>query len=791
MSRAVRRANLLGIAPVVAISFAAQVNAQPSNQAGDTALPQSGPQTAAPTRPGVTNGGSGNPAGSEGIPTTSGAAAVDEGGGLSEIVVTAEKRSSNLQRTPIAITALNGAALAQAQVRTLQDIQALVPNLKVTSTGGYAQVTIRGIGITNFTPGAESAVAVNLNGVFISRPVAQLTSLYDVSTLEVLRGPQGTLYGRNATAGSINITTNLPTESWSGYARATVGNYDAFRGEVAVGGPLIDDRLGVRIAAFGERHHGYGENLATGNDIDDKRAYGVRGTLVASPTENLKATLIAEYFHERDNSAAVHYAGAAGLSGLPGAIGVPPLFVQLGGYAASSLYDVANGEDPRFRLRTLALTGTLDWQLGDLAFRSITGYRRQRSLAFTPIDGGAPLNSFYLSGEPAHQFSEELQVRYDAGRLHLTGGLFYFRERDSASPSVASLSSTAISAGFGVPAANPPYFVDFVEIGGTIHTNAKAVFGQATYDVTDSLSLTAGIRYSHERKTFDQRFSFSLFTPLVGDGTAPAAVRQPPRTFTATTPKFGIQYQLSSKTLVYASYSKGFKSGSFDIGFFPSLGFKPERLTDYEGGIKTTLLDNRLRINVSGFYYDYKDLQVPQVVNFSVTTTNAATARDYGAEAELTFLPTPDLELNAAVTYLHARYRGYTGADAARPLLSSVDFGGNRLNNAPDFTAHLSGQYTYQLASGSLIGRVEGDYTSRVYFSAANLILEGQRGFAKANAFLTYDSGRSWSLTGFVRNISNKAVKLSAVVQSPQLGNPVNSAIAAPRTFGAELGVKF
>lgn len=710
--------------------------------------------------------------------------------GIADIVVTAEKRSGSLQRTPVAVTALSGADLANAQLRTLQDVQSVVPSLKVASNNGYAQITIRGIGITNFVPGAESAVAVNLNGVFVSRQIAQLTSLYDVSSLEVLRGPQGTLYGRNATAGSVNIATTPPGGTLTGYGRLTVGNYGLVRGEVAVGGPLINDKLAVRVAGFGERRNGYGRNLVTGNDIDDKRAYGARVTLLVTPTDRLKATLIAEYFHERDNNAGVHYLGAAGLTGLPGALGVPPLFQQLGGYAPSQKsFDLANGEDPRFRLRTLALTGTLDWSTGPFSFRSITGYRRQRSETFNAIDGGFPFNSFYLSGEPAHQLSQELQARYDSSRFHLTVGGYYFRETDRADPSVAALSSTAIGLGFGIPLPPAQYFVDFVEIGGTIRTRAKAAFAQGTFDVTDRLSLTAGVRYSHERKSFDQQFSFNLFEPFTG--VLPSAVRQPPRTFTATDPKLGIQFQLTSRTLLYATYSKGFKSGSFDIGFAPSLGFKPERLTDYEGGLKTTVFDNRLRLNLAGFYYEYADLQVPQVVGFSVTTTNAATARLHGIEAEATFLPVPEFKLDASATYLHARYRRYAGPDAARPFLGSVDFSGNQLNNAPDFAAHVAGEYTWSLQRGSLSLRAEGDYTSRFFFTAANLPLQGQKAFAKANAFVTYDAGSSWSATAFVRNVTNRITRQSAVVQSPQLGNPTNGSLAPPRTFGAEFGYKF
>ncbi|HEX7857867.1 MAG TPA: TonB-dependent receptor [Sphingobium sp.] len=727
-----------------------------------------------------------------------GAAAADAGSaspppsrGIEDIVVTAEKRSTSLQRTPISVTALSGDILQKSQIRTLIDIQALVPNMKMGENDGYAQITIRGIGISGFVPTAEGAVAVNLNEVYVSRPIAQLASLYDLSSLEVLRGPQGTLYGRNATAGSVNITTARPTDAWSGYGRVGVGNYAAIHAEAAVGGPIIKDRLLVRISGFVDKHDGYGKNLVTGNDVSDKDAHGIRGTLVFKPTVTITATVIGEYFKENDNGAALHYFGAAGLTGLPGAIGVPPLFVQQGGFAAPDLQDVANPRDSKFKLRTTAVTGILEWSNGPFSVKSVTGYRDQNSLTLTPLDGGSRGNGFYLAGEPAHQFSEELQLHYDTSRFHATAGLYYFREKDSSIPGVAAFTNTALNRAFGIPASPSEYLVNFVQIGGTIRTTAKAAFAQATYEIIDNLSLTAGIRVSHERKDAVLYNSFSLFDPYLGDATpqAPATV-QPARTFKSTTPKLGIQYQVTPQTLIYGSYSKGFKSGGYDVTTI-SPAFQPEKLTDYEGGIKTAFMDNRLRVNLAGFYYDYTNLQVLQIEGPVVVTRNAASARIWGVEAEVTALPTPELAIDASASYLHARYRSYSGPDGSQPLLPAVDFSGNHLNNAPDFTAHLGATYTWRLAKGSLALRAEGDYSTRFYFTPININLLSQAPFAKANAFLTYTSDRDWHVTAFIRNITDKDTRISGVVNTPILGTPAQGAVAPPRTFGIEVGYTF
>jgi iron complex outermembrane recepter protein len=715
-------------------------------------------------------------------------------GTLEEIVVTAEKRQTNLQDTPISITALNSEELARNQVSTLSEMQSLVPDFQMGETDGYAQITIRGIGIADFTPGAESAVAVNLNEVYVSRPIAQATSLYDLADLEVLRGPQGTLYGRNATAGAVNITTARPTDTWSGYARTTVGNFGELKLEAAAGGPVVDDTLYIRVAAFHETHRGYGDNLVTGNDVDNKDAYGIRGTVVFKPTNNLTGTLIAEYYNENDNDAALHYFGAAGLIPVSGTLGVEPLFLRLGGYTASNPQDVATAQDSKFMLRTTALTGILEWSAGPFGAKSITGYRGQSSLTFTPLDGGSTGLLGYVAGEPEHQFSEELQLHYDTRRLHLTGGLYYFRETDTGNPGAAWIGSSAL----GEP--GPNYLVDFVNLGGTIRTDAKAAFAQGTFELVNGLSLTAGLRYSRERKDFVSNYALSFTDPLITAtpeqlynvlNPVPPGIPLPGRTFDSTTPKFGIQYEIDPNKLVYATYAKGFKSGSFDMTT-TNPAFAPETLTDYELGLKTTAFDNRLRTNVSAFYYDYNDLQVQQVIGLAIYTTNAAKARLYGAEAEVTAIPVRGLTVNASASYLHARYVDYFGEDPVRPLITTnVDFSGNYLNNAPSFRAHFAPEYKWEAFRGSLALRAEADYTTRFYFTPGNYDLLSQGAFVKANAFLTFYSPSSWQATIFVRNIGNISTRLSGVVNSTIEGNPVQGAIAPPRTYGAELTYRF
>jgi iron complex outermembrane receptor protein len=747
-------------------------------------------------------GATGAQAAAEAGPTDQSSQSIPVASGLpQDIIVTAEKRSTSLQRTPISITALSAETLQRNQIHTLKDMQALVPSLQMGDGIGYAQITLRGIGSSNFTPGGENPVAVNVNEIYISRPIAQLSSFYDMSSVEVLRGPQGTLYGRNATAGAINITTTRPTDKYSGQIRVSGGNFGAVNVEGAVGGPVIPDLLLARVAFFRDRHDGFGTNLVTGNDVDNKNAWGVRGTLVLTPGSHLKATLIAEYYHENDNAGAMHYFGGAGLLGFPGSTGAPPVVVQLGGYTAPDIRDIANGVDPRFRLITKSVTGILEWSSDPFGLKSITGFRTQNPITFTSLDDGSIFNAFVLTGEPAHQVSEEIQAHYDTSRIHLTSGLYYFHEKDAGRPALSSLSSNVLYPDFGLPAPANPFWIDFVEVGGTAITTAKAAFVQGTIDIMPGLSLTGGIRYSDEAKQLFSRTSvdLSLTKPYIFDPAdpfhdvvpPPADVVLPKRTFHSVTPKAGIQYQLDRHTLLYASYSQGFKSGGYDLST-NAPAFRPEKLTAYEGGIKTTLADGHLRFALSGFYYDYRDLQVQQVVNLAIITTNAATARIYGSELEFTAVPTRGLTIDGSLAYLHARYLKYFGSSGVAPYLPGLVYDGNRLNNAPTMRAHLAIGYDWHISEGrTLTPRIEGDYASRVYFTPENVDLLSQGKFVKGNAYLTYASEKGWHVTAFIKNIGDKVTKVSGFVSTPLLGEPAQGSVSPPRTFGAELGYAF
>jgi iron complex outermembrane recepter protein len=718
-------------------------------------------------------------------------------GGLEEVVVTAEKKTENAQRTPISLVALSGEDLSRAQIRTLTDLQSRVPDFRVGENDGYAQLAIRGIGSSTFVPTGENSVAVNQNEIYVSRPIAQMAGFYDISSVEVLKGPQGTLYGRNATAGSVNITTTKPTEVWSGYVRGALGNYDSVNVEGAVGGPIVGDKVMFRVAGYTDRHSGFGKNVDSGNDINDKDARGVRATLLVRPFENLTATLIADYNKENDHGAALHYFGATGFLPNAGALGAPPLFITLGGSPPSDIRNISAARDPVFQFEAYSTTGIVEWKGGPFTIKSISGYRQQNSLTISPFTGGKEVDGFFMGGEPASQFSQELQLNCAIDRLNVTAGAYYYREKDAAIPGNSVLPRSVIYSFFGLGPPPSDYLVDVVEIGGTIRTSAKAAFLQTTWEVIDQLSLTTGVRVSEESKRATLSNSFSLDQPFIqnsptsNDTPLPPVTEEPTVTFHSTTPKVGIQYQWTSDLMSYASYSEGFKSGGYDVTVV-APAYKPEKLRSYEVGLKSEAFEHRLRTNLAAFKYNYSNLQVPQVFGTQLITQNAASARVYGLEASFDAVVSDAFRISASGSYLDAKYEEYVGPDAALPLLPTLaNFKGNTLNNAPKFQAYVSGTYAWDLAHGAIDLTGGLQYSTKYYFTPGNYDLLGQGAFTRLNASVAYRDKSGWELRAFVNNLTDKTIRTSAVVNTPLVGAPAQGALDAPRTYGLEMRYDF
>lgn len=739
--------------------------------------------------------------------------------GLDDIVVTAQKRSESVQKIPLAVTALGGEQMRQSGINSVGAVVASVPSLKLGQSLGSANVTLRGVSLTALNFGVENPVAFHVDGVYIARPAAVLSGFYDMQRVEVLRGAQGTLYGRNATGGSINLITAEPTSDLSGYGQFTYGRYNHMGLEGGLGGPLGSDKLRFRLAFRTDDRDGWGKNEATGRDIDDNEERAIRGKLQFLPTEDLTITLSADYYRATDHQTA-HDGGTQ--------FGGPRLgTVLLGGTSRQNLRNISSENDPFRRNRIWGSSATVNYEMGDVTLRSITAYRRTKALNVVEFDGtDAPLMSTGVLRDDARQFSQEIQLVGTHDRFNWILGGYYFRERDRGAQAI-SLSTAFLSlptAPFPGIAVSSPYETQGYFSGSQIKTEAYAVFGQFTYKATPELSLTVGGRYSIETKEQINQGALDLATPFDRDrliygqparfstqcakklptiGYPTAADCDPDRTFKAFTPKVSVEYQVTPAALLYASYTRGFKSGTYNFGV-PAGAVGPENLDDFEIGAKSTFLDGALRVNVAGFYYNYKDLQVYNNLFLSVILENAASAKIKGLEAEIVAKPTRNIQFDLNGSYLYARYSSFISADQLRPQGDGVTidkFGqpafnlkGNSLPQAPDFSGRAGASYTVFAGIGNFTLRGEAVYNSRIYFTQFNngAAQVGKR--TRFNASLRYDgSGQFKGIYASVnaKNLANKVRATNGFVTTGLTGGIVAAYLEDPMTIDLTVGYRF
>lgn len=728
------------------------------------------------------------------------AVAVDQG---ADIVVTAEKRASSVQKVPIAMTALSGDMLAKAGINDVAQLASSIPNFDFGETFGAAKLAIRGIGYANLSTGAEGSVAYNLNDVYIARPVGQIGNFYDVQRVEVLRGPQGTLYGRNATGGLINIYTVRPTDEWSGTAQVTIGNYNDMIVEGGVGGPITEG-VGVRLAFFGQNRDGYGENIITGNDVDDAKTRAARLTIAFQPASNFSVTVIGDIGRERSSGRGAHLVGQRGLTGEPGTSGLPTAGVQLGGTVIIRDYDIASDIDPRYRRNTGGVTIDAKLDLGEVTLRSISAWRHTMFTLNSDLDGSSlPLNQIFYN-EKSDAYSQEFNLNYTSHRFDLTAGGYLFIENLKGSfwtPLAYNLVD------FGL---DPGNWRANYGAGGDLKTRALAGFAQASFRATDQLTLIIGGRYSTEKKTdVDLYTDFVTSTRFLDaadfDNPNPpfAAPFKSSRRWNSFTPKFGVNFQVDPQTLLYASVSKGFKAGIFNLGgtqVIPVAGggvalnnppVNPETVWSYEAGLKTRLLDNRLRLNIAGFYYDYADLQLTKIDGQNVVLTNAASAKIYGLEVEATLNPTDNLTLNLNGSWLHSEFTKFTNSDQGRPALGQINLAGNRLPQSPEITLSGSVEYSLPISSGAIVARAQGFWSSRVYFDEFNVDAVSQPAYTKFDLSLAWRGNSGVEITAFVNNVTDKNYLETAYQSTSLTGFPINGFLAPPRTYGVRARYSF
>lgn len=676
---------------------------------------------------------------------------------VQDIVVTAQRFSERLQRVPLAVSAATGEQLQQAGVTNIAQFSGRVPGLTITQNVGIINLYIRGIGSSFLTLGADSSVSLYEDGIYVSRPRSQSTAFMDVERIEVLRGPQGTLYGRNATGGAINIISRRPTDQLAVNADLTGGNYGYGHFEGGIGGPIAGDVIKGRVAVIASRRNGYGENLVTGNDIDNLREFGGRAMFEVQPAPAFSYLVQGEYYRRHDRSNPEHYLGPARLD-------VVPTGIALGGYVPADGRDIASESDPRFRNRVYSFTGTGSWTASDaLNLKLITGYRNSNFFLSTDADTtSVPVLGIAYS-ERAHQFSQDLQGTYKAGPITAIAGATYFSETTSGYSRVGLL-----FLGPNAFAGSGP---------GIGKTRAYAFYGQLGYALTDRLTITGSARFSHEHRT--------------GSGTSgglPVPTREV--TFHAVTPKVVVDYKLDENNMLYALAGKGFKSGLILIGS-ANPPVAPETIWDYEVGYKGRLLNGALQFNLSAFYYNYRNVQVTRFLNNVGVTENAKGATVKGIEAEATAIPWKGGRISLTGSYLDSRFKQFLTQDSIRPELGVINVKGNRLPFAPEFTATVDAEQHAELSNGqALVFGGDVRYTTRRYDDAFQIRSRGQGAYAIVDGRITYLPNTHLSLALWMRNAAGATVKTAVLGGAQAAGFPLIGVFNEPRTFGATLSYR-
>ncbi|WP_158250687.1 TonB-dependent receptor [Novosphingobium sp. HII-3] len=675
------------------------------------------------------------------------------------------------------ITALSGDALVERGLSSAEGLAAQVPGLQFSEHANSTLFAIRGISLDVLTGAGEPSVAMHIDGVYQPRATAPLIDLTDVERVEVLRGPQGTLYGRNATGGTINFISATPTKDFEAGITVGAGSFDQrlFRGYIS--GPIIGDTVRARLAASYDENDGAFRDQS-GERLDGRKRTYVHGSVSVGTGGPLSADLSGYYIREK-------------LTGPIQALVQQGPFFELVfpnrqvSYTTKP-YRVFNDYVPRTARDLKLFTGRLSWELSDsFTLRSITGYAA--SDYRTRFDGDSTTLNYIAVGDPAttgprtgdsRSFSQEINLSGDVGSIEFVAGLFFFRERFK--PFVAFNFPEGIP---GAAAPNTNFFAKADE-----KTKSYAAFADLTYHVSDRFRVVGGLRGSKDRKIYDQTFGFSLPGFPVGTGPGMACVNERyAESWSSLTPKAGLQFDATSRTMMYAQYQKGNKSGAFNLTVCGNE-VDPENISSYEVGIKSRVLDNTLTLNLSAFHYDYKDLQVLRFVTVGGVDTsildNAATAKVDGFELEAAARPSPKMGVNVAFSYLDARYSTFLAG-------TGKDYSGNRLNRAPKFTVKSGAEYRLPLTGlfSELTLRGELNLTSRVYFSPDNSRSLSQDSVTIINAYATLASENGIEARAFGRNLSNVAVLANAFPSSTQ--NAVQGFYGLPRTWGIELSKRF
>ncbi len=742
--------------------------------------------------------------------------------GIQDIIVTAQRREESLQDSSLIIDVISAERLDRAGITQPQALTSILPGVQIGNVGPTTQVYIRGVGDFGSTAISNPAVAFNVDGVYVGRSQSLVSEFYDIERVEALKGPQGTLYGRNASGGAINLITVRPDlGGLSGKASVEIANFDSQVLEAAVNIP-VSNTLALRASGQIVSKGGY-----TTEDFSDDEHQSFRLKAYWEPSADISLLLSGSYGHVGGNGA-----GFVLLNRLPGTSkfldGTSPQARAF--IAANQFFALPPGSvtppSPADAVQDLEfwnVSAELTWNLGFAELTILPAYRdasmRNAVMPTFLFDTGAPFGSFPERPETSHQTSLEVRLSNDGDRLKWVAGGYFYDE--------SQFVQNRVYAGL----------IQDVGQVSNLDTRSYAAFGQATYSLAETIRVIAGARYTSDRRSLTDGATYAI-NPTFAGATILAPPCLPPnpattclleqyegaRTFENVSWKVGIEADLSPDSLLFATASSGFKAGGFNQlvaltappGSNQASSFEPEKLTAFEVGIKNTFLDRRLQLNVEGFYWDYQDHQEAHVALsgrgvVGLSFENAGNATIYGGSADIIFKPYRSGTFHAAVEFVHSRYDefsflqnaaflfpGSTGCAVvpttivgpAGPVVR-VDCSGFQVTRSPKWSGTAGYAHRFELGSGDEIeANVDLVFASERWLAADFLPIERADAYATIDASITYRAQSGLSLTAFGRNLSNEAVYTGAQ-QSPYSPGVVVASIGAPRMYGVRADIRF
>ena len=726
----------------------------------------------------------------------------DEFIGLEEIIVTSQKKASgvSVQDTPIAITAFDDEKIEGSFSTDLRDLARFAPNVELDTSAtfvGYPNFYIRGIGVNGSTRTADPAVGIFMNGVYLGYSPSSLLDTFDLESVEVLRGPQGTLFGRNVTGGAISVRTKRPGDEYKTSVKLTVGDYGRLDISAAVDIPF-SETIKARLSVIKKNRDGFWKDN-NGGSVDGTAPFSgggmpasqtgdkpqvdnmnIRGTLVFDFSEKTDLTLIGEYYTSDDGPAnsrnIIHKA-------------VPKLAQTLYGYTPpSDPYEINHNDLSDSSVKTIALTAELNHDLGHGILTGVYGYRELDHFDSSTDFDGTPYTLFHFPDNTENQHQNSAEIRYASNFSEIfefTAGLYFFEQNFFVGEKRAIL--------YGLSDINQAGIAD-------VDHEIQAIFAQGQYNFNEKFSLTLGGRYTEEEKSI-------LFSPpgtCELDFSSCTKVLNKNASFESFTPHLALNYNASDDLMYYVSYTEGYRSGTFNqraqtVEFLGPA--EEESVTSYEVGLKSMLLDNRLLLNVALFKADYDDIQavvntdikIGDIVTSGQVLANAATAEISGIEIELVGYISSNLKVNLSLGHLDAEYKDFTGLDIDKD--GDIDADDSNASSSlifarvPEYTWNFGFEYDYPLTSGQLTLRGDYSYKDDYFTDLFNDPEIMQEGFGVVDASLTYYNDlNNYRISLYGRNIGNEdyfefAANVGTIDTVTWGG--------APERFGIEFGFEF